>query len=144
MESKKVYFKPKILSLAQQATCIELTYLKFSCKIGNKTLIVKGSIQPTSFSEVYQIRITYVIGIRPQIEVLSPKLTGDGKDIPHVYEGNYLCLYYYKYEEWTKYDYIAEKIIPWISLWLYYYEVWQITGKWLGGGIHPRKNEKKK
>jgi hypothetical protein len=30
---------------------------------------------------------------------------------------------------------IATTIIPWLSLWLYYYEVWHATGEWMGGGI---------
>lgn len=142
MESKAVYFKPKILSLAQQATNIELTYPNFNCKIINGTLIAEGCIRPTPLSVIYKIRITYKIHNKPQTEVISPKLDGNGKNIPHVYKENRLCLYYPKCEDWTKYDYIADKIIPWIPLWLYYYEVWQITGQWLGGGVHPTINDK--
>ena len=65
--------------------------------------------------------------------------------IPHTYERNYidknkqivrLCLYYPKYGEWKNYMYIADTIIPWTIEWLYYYEMWRITGEWLGGGIH--------
>jgi hypothetical protein len=33
---------------------------------------------------------------------------------------------------------IATTIIPWLALWLYYYEVWLATGHWEGGGI-PHK-----
>lgn len=32
---------------------------------------------------------------------------------------------------------IANTILPWTSLWLYYYEIWLGTGKWEGGGDHP-------
>ena len=32
---------------------------------------------------------------------------------------------------------IANTIIPWTVEWLYYYELWQATGEWLGGGEHP-------
>ncbi|MDR1087483.1 MAG: hypothetical protein LBL16_04560 [Endomicrobium sp.] len=28
-------------------------------------------------------------------------------------------------------------IIPWISLWLIFYEIFEITGEWTGGGISP-------
>ena len=27
---------------------------------------------------------------------------------------------------------LAKVIVPWIALWLYYYEVWHATGSWLG------------
>jgi hypothetical protein len=33
--------------------------------------------------------------------------------------------------------YIHESIVPWTSLWLYYYEIWHATGEWLGGGHDP-------
>ena len=32
---------------------------------------------------------------------------------------------------------IADTILPWTSLWLYFYELWHATGQWLGGGEHP-------
>ena len=37
-----------------------------------------------------------------------------------------------------------ETIVPWASLWLYYYEVWHATGEWLGGGEHPIARKKQK
>jgi hypothetical protein len=33
-------------------------------------------------------------------------------------------------------------IIGWIALWLYYYEVWLITGNWLGGGHEPNSSKR--
>lgn len=60
--------------------------------------------------------------------------------IPHVYTLNELCLYYPKYQEFNSKMLIADCIIPWISLWLYHYENWHITGEWKGGGIHPNSN----
>ena len=30
---------------------------------------------------------------------------------------------------------IATSIVSWLVLWLYYYEIWRVTGEWLGGGI---------
>lgn len=31
---------------------------------------------------------------------------------------------------------IAKTILPWTALWLYYYELWLDTGKWLGPSSH--------
>jgi len=31
---------------------------------------------------------------------------------------------------------IATTILPWTALWLYYYELWLDTGKWLGPSSH--------
>lgn len=142
------YNKPKIITLAQQATMIDLLYIDFKCKISSYgKLVIVGKIQPTPLSRNYTVRITYTIGDSPLIEVINPKFEEIEEKLPHVYKKNTLCLFYPKNKEWTKHDYIAEKIIPWISLWLYYYEIWSITGKWEGGGKHPscegkRKNRK--
>jgi hypothetical protein len=40
-------------------------------------------------------------------------------------------------EEWTPSSLIADTIMPWISQWLRFYEVWQQTGSWEGEGTHP-------
>jgi hypothetical protein len=29
---------------------------------------------------------------------------------------------------------LAITVVPWISEWLIYYELWLVTGRWLGGG----------
>jgi hypothetical protein len=39
--------------------------------------------------------------------------------------------------------FIAYTILPWTSLWLYFYELWLVTGQWMGGGKHPSPEEKK-
>ncbi len=36
---------------------------------------------------------------------------------------------------------LADTILPWASLWLFYYEVWLATGEWVGGGEHPGERE---
>ena len=38
---------------------------------------------------------------------------------------------------------IALTIVPWLSLWLFYYEVWRATGTWYGGGTHPTEYDPK-
>ncbi len=145
MGNKKKYFKLKAISLAQQATQIENTYTTFNCKFTSKgKLIVIGTIRPSPLSRIYTIKISYVIGKSPVIEVINPKFDSELKKLPHVYEGNTLCLFYPRNKEWTKYDYIANKIIPWTSMWLYYYEVWKITGEWQGGGKHPNIDNRRK
>lgn len=99
--------------------------------------IAKGVIQPTPLSDCYTVRLKYKQNCPPVITVLNNKLKPrepNGK-IKHTYSDGSLCLYYPKAKEWTSRDFISEKIVPWISVWLYYYEIWFSTGKWLGGGI---------
>jgi hypothetical protein len=97
----------------------------------------KAVIQPTPLSDCYTVRISYRHNTSPIINVLNNKLKpreAKGK-IKHTYNDGSLCLYYPKAREWTEKDLISQTIVPWISVWLYYYEIWFVTGKWLGGGI---------
>ena len=34
--------------------------------------------------------------------------------------------------------FISDSIVPWLALWLYYYELSLALGKWLGGGHEPK------
>lgn len=97
----------------------------------------KGDVTPTALSDSYKIAISYKLGSSPRIDVISPKLAlADGEDkLPHVYEDDGLCLYYPKAGEWHAGRSIAEYIVPWISIWLTFYEGWLATGHWHGGGI---------
>ena len=143
MGSKKKYIKQKVITLAQQANMIEILYPSFETQIKSYgELVITGVVKPTNMSRKYEIRITYVISKIQKVEIINPKLDDSTCKLPHVYNNNELCLFYPKYKEWTKYDYIAEKIIPWTTLWLYYYEVWRITGVWHGGGKHLNSSKK--
>lgn len=83
------------------------------------------------------MRINYSQGQQPIIRVVKPPLLKhkNGDKIPHVFPGDKLCLY--SSGEWSNRDSIARTIVPWTSLWLFYYELWHATGKWLGGGHEP-------
>lgn len=104
-----------------------------------------GKLQPTPASEVYEVEIVYKVGHTPSVTIRKPILISrsESERIPHVYPGNRLCLYLPDAMEWTRDMPIATTIVPWISLWLYHYEVWHMTGKWLGGGVHPGDPEEK-
>jgi hypothetical protein len=102
-------------------------------------------------SNTYEIEIKYHIGNIPRVFVLSPKLEmwGEEKSIPHTYSSNEICVYLPNNDEWLASAFIADTIIPWTLLWLFFYEIWLATGKWFGGGIHPvrrmpyiKKNDK--
>ncbi len=32
---------------------------------------------------------------------------------------------------------ISETIVPWVNLWLFFFEEWLISNDWKGGGVHP-------
>lgn len=137
-------------SISQQFGNMRTKYGHFKSKINRNCLIVNGHLQPTSRSESYNFILEYTLNTKPRVKIISPNLkrNSKGEEIPHMYRQKHLCLYQPKYKEFKSTDFLSETIIPWIALWLYYYEQWHITGKWLGGGEHPvskkRKNAKKR
>ena len=106
----------------------------------------KGNVQPTPLSVLYTISIIYnsLDFSSPAARVIThPLRTFNGEPPPHMYDSERLCLYLPKAGEWEGSKFIAYTVLPWTSLWLYFYELWLITGRWLGGGKHPTSAEKK-
>lgn len=138
----KKYWKSNV-SIAVQYARMKKDYPQFKISMARNSLSIKGDLKPTPRSRSYHFKLKYSIGNRPRIKITNPELKRNFNNdrIPHVYAGNELCLYYPKYREFNSKYLISEYIIPWISLWLYYYEVWHITGEWLGGGIHLQIKE---
>jgi hypothetical protein len=77
----------------------------------------------------YKIEIRYDVKSPPKIYVLSPELVEKPK---HVFPDKSLCLYHYSDFKWDDSKSIAYNLVPWIYLWVYYYEVWLQTGTWYG------------
>lgn len=129
---------PIRLSLQQQR--MRMMCPQFECRGSHMSLTFVGILQPTSLSEKYEIEIGYKFNQPPRVLVLQPELRPrrENETIPHTYEENRLCLYLPWGGEWTPQKFIADTIVPWTSLWLYYYEFSHATGEWLGGGIHPK------
>lgn len=132
------FFKVRRLTIVQQVFAMRQIHPRFECAGKGNEATWLGLVRPSSMSQEYQVKIIYKLGDPPKVWVLSPQLErrSDGKPIPHVYGGPRPCLYLPG--EWNPDRYIADTIVPWTSLWLYYYEVWHATGEWLGGGVHPQ------
>lgn len=102
-------------------------------------------IVPSPNSSCYRIRIDYTIGTPPKVYVIEPAVLkkADGATLlPHVFdtEEQRLCLFYGRIGEWDSSMFLSRTIVPWASEWLYFYELWVITGEWLGEGIgHSHK-----
>jgi hypothetical protein len=128
------YVRQKPLTPAEQAYFLKLQFPGFRVLTVRNELRCVGALQPTATSEVYRIELGYKVGLRPKVRVLQPPLRlAPGKTkLPHVFERGDLCLHLP--DDWHPYRRISEFIIPWISLWLVFYEFWVLTGEWLGGG----------
>lgn len=137
----KWLIRAKVPTLAEQSHSLLEAYPQFSVVHSNLNEIIwQGSLQPTELSLCYTVKILYRRNDKQKLKVwvISPALKareGESK-IPHMYEQDRLCLYYPQAREWTPRKWIHKTIVPWICEWLYYYEIWHVTGEWLGGGIH--------
>jgi hypothetical protein len=101
----------------------------------------KGIVRPSPISEEYVVSLRYCPTLNPEARVIAPELeVREGfKDLPHINPDGSVCLHVLG--DWQSWMYVADYIVPWISAWLYFYEVWHATGYWQGGGTHPDKPE---
>lgn len=131
--------KSNIVSLFVQARTLRDTFPESKTRIirGSK-LIWEGKLTPTPLSETYDVRVIYDLKVPLEIEILQPQLQKrNGDRCEHMYADNKPCLYWPDAGEWQRNMFLVKTIIPWTCEWLAHYEVWLVTGKWHGGGIHP-------
>jgi hypothetical protein len=104
-------------------------------------------------SRYYTVKIKYHPNSKgvmtPDTYVLFPKhlpLAKGKTKLPHVYcnESQKICLYDWRNKEWNPTMPLATTIVPWASEWLYFYEVWVMTGEWYGEGNHTINDEEGK
>jgi hypothetical protein len=99
-------------------------------------------VSPTPLSRVYRLRLEYRAGGTPQVFAERPHLPtlAGGRPLPHVYgqDPTRLCLYLPDTAEWTPAKPLDETLVPWATVWLFYFEEWLASNEWKGGGVHPR------
>ena len=130
----------KKINLALQALHLKKLFPDSSALVQRNGMIWEGDLLPTPLSKLYTVRLNYKLGEPPRVNVLKPELiTPEGEKLPHTYSKKQLCLYYPGSDDWRGDMLLSKTIVPWISEWLYFFELWLVTGEWYGGGTHPRK-----
>jgi hypothetical protein len=139
------FVRQRNLTFGQQMLRMGALWPGFKCAMKPSMVIWTGRVQPTEMSCTYLVQVAYVLGFRPKLSVIDPPLRrrNGTEKIPHLFPGDFLCLFQPRYGEWLGSMFIADTIIPWAALWLYYYEVWHATGEWHGGGEHPQVRRRK-
>lgn len=132
-----VSIKPLHISLIAQGELLRRIIPESHFKVEQGRLRWWGWVTPSPTSLSYRVRLTFRLGHNPIVHVLEPELIiAVGEKLPHVYPGNALCLYFPDGKEWHGGKVLARTVLPWVSEWLYYYEIWAVTGQWKGGGTH--------
>jgi len=120
-------------NLEFHARSLRLSFPNAECSIGGQTLTWRGKLTPDCLCRTYDVEIEYKAFEWPIVRV-SPI----GMEIPaikseiHMFKDGSLCLYNNDNREWNPNMTLAKSIVPWICEWLYFYEIWLVTRKWLG------------
>lgn len=128
-----------MLSLEEQRDAILSVWPQLTCTIHKGRLSCTGRVQPSPITSNYRIRIEYEIGVEPKVWIEDPPLKSrsDEEPIPYIYRDRRPGLF--RPGDWHGRMNIATTVVPWILLWLLFYEGWHATGQWHGGGEHPSK-----
>jgi len=136
------------VSFAHQASLLKSRFPNSKVNVERDQKITwEATLQPTPLSNIYRVKVIYAKDQYPKSFVVNPKplkLVKGENVLPHVYNTNkqQLCLFYPDGKEWNTSKLLVRTIVPWISEWLYYYELWLGTGEWLGGGTKHKKSNK--
>lgn len=100
-------------------------------------------MQPFEGGTDYQTRIEYDGRRAPRVWIESPQLEPreENERIPHMYNQERVCAFMPQ-SDWSRDMFVADYVPGRVVQWLYFYEIWRVTGEWFGGGVHPDVPEK--
>ena len=146
MASRMLPVKRRPLGLQKQLMLLEQLFPEGRGTIRYGTLCWSCEVFPSPLSLKYLIELEYLWGKTPRVYVSGGELLGlESFDaIPHQYSNlttdHKVCVCLDRLP-WDSTTIIARTLIPWAIEWLAHFEVWLISGKWTGGGIHNGKIE---
>lgn len=144
-----------VRSFGDQISSMKDMWPLLICTTGSRCGIARWIGPLRGIDRVFLVEILYshpnAAGILPlpfpMVTVVKPELVPkrncDGRlELPHVYTdtSNYsrspLCLFDPRLGEWDPSMLINYTTVPWTVRWLACYEIWEATGRWVGGGTH--------
>lgn len=100
----------------------------------------------------YKIRLDYYEKKYPDVFVVSPEINMSHSTEIHTFGMHYhpaykkkiprLCLTHLATDKWNSSIPLINSYIPWAVEWTEFYEMWLLTGKWYGKGIHIGREDK--
>lgn len=138
---KNKFQKPTSVSIPIQKYNMRRKFGKLIKKdFFGKDLLMELELQHSLDSQKFTVELEYTEEEKmPKVFIETSQFIGDKlEDIPHKYgiktrRGKKyveICLYYR--HEWNRRMNISDTIVPWAIEWLYFYDMWLITKKWLG------------
>jgi len=108
---------------------LDIAYDFLESEIVNGRLVSTGEVQPNGCNS-YQIKIEWSAGNMPKVSILNKDI--EPSDEIHMYKDSSLCLFYPPDLKWNNHLKVSDYIIPWTIEWIIFYELYLITGTWLG------------
>lgn len=112
-----------------QIDAMKRLFPEFRCRQDGRNLIFTGILFIHPNLPRYKVRVVYRENLRPKVFVLSPSL--DSRT-PHLWPDGSLCLYHPDMFKWNARRLIAKEIMGWTISWIYFYEYWKQSGRWIG------------
>jgi len=143
---RRVSWRP--LPLAVQLGHLRHMWPDIKAVVHRGLLTAEGWVTPNVLAQPYRVSLNYRVGEAPKLWVREPQIVAyrsPGEPVPHVYdraEDLRPCLYYPISQEWRSDKPLAMTILPWLLLWLSFYEIWLATGSWLGEGVEHGSNKR--
>jgi hypothetical protein len=129
--------------LVTESSQLRDKYPSFKAHVNGDRIGATGKLRPTDLSPSYKIKLAYCYGDDPKVWVVDPEVPYESAI--HMYASdNSLCLYDWRERPWKETHHLHDTIIPWTAEWLLYYEIYKMTGKWIGrSALHcnPASNE---
>ena len=100
--------------------------------------------QASALSNEYTIEIVGKCGEKPKVWLSGGSIDQETAcNAPHKYgidEGPriQLCLERFDWKPWQSY---SSTFISWAMEWIIYFEIWCVTKEWMGGGLHPSRQD---
>jgi hypothetical protein len=132
----------KALTVAQQYVNLRGNPVSFGeGNLRGGRLVWRYEASPLPLSRVYGVRIEMGQELSPEVFIEAPDLgaLAGGRKLPHVYQQQppRLCLFLPGTSEFRPWMRVDQTIVPWTTLWLFYFEDWLSSDEWKGGGLHP-------
>ncbi len=124
-------------SVSQQAFALARRFPDSKVRRDGRALVWRGRMQPSPISRSYLVEMKYRLGTTPRVRVVSRLRTRIGESLPHVWNHSYRVLCLHERDDWNPGMLIANTTVPWAAEWLFFYELWLVTGDWDGGGHWP-------
>ncbi len=129
------------LSLVVQLTNLRRVWPALDCAVQRGLLRATGWVTPSPLTQPYRIELKYRLDDDPKVWVREPRIVPEraaNDPVPHVYDRTTEprpCLFYPNEREWRSDKLLAMTVVPWLLVWLSFYEVWLATGRWMGEGV---------